>query len=98
MTRSAAAELSSWGIRVNAVCPGTTKTPIRHFPRRRPLRQNSRTPQRARCSIAEPAEIAEAVVFCRRTAPVTSRHTVDRRRWAHWCARWSIGVASQKPS
>ena len=28
MTRSAAAELVTWGIRVNSVCPGTTRTPL----------------------------------------------------------------------
>jgi NAD(P)-dependent dehydrogenase (short-subunit alcohol dehydrogenase family) len=28
MTRSAAAELAPWGVRVNAVCPGTTRTPM----------------------------------------------------------------------
>jgi NAD(P)-dependent dehydrogenase (short-subunit alcohol dehydrogenase family) len=76
MTRSAAAELSSWGIRVNAVCPGTTKTPmfLAEFDGaadpEAELADNAASVAMQR--IAEPAETAEAVVFCCRTEPDTS--------------------------
>lgn len=67
MTRSAAAELSSWGIRVNSVCPGTTKTPmfLAEFDGaadpEAELADNAASVAMQR--IAEPAEIAEVVAF-----------------------------------
>ena len=67
MTRSAAAELCSWGIRVNSVCPGTTKTPMflaefdgAEDPEAE-FAENAASVAMQR--IAEPAEIAEVVVF-----------------------------------
>jgi NAD(P)-dependent dehydrogenase (short-subunit alcohol dehydrogenase family) len=67
MTRSAAAELASWGIRVNSVCPGTTETPmfLAEFDDvedpQAELADNEASVALQR--IAKPAEIAEAVVF-----------------------------------
>ena len=67
MTRSAAAELVSWGIRVNSVCPGTTRTPLLMVEF-----EDSADPDAEIAEIAssvaagrfgEPREIAEAVVF-----------------------------------
>lgn len=67
MTRSAAAELVSWGIRVNSVCPGTTRTPLLMVEF-----EDSADPEAEIAEIAssvavgrfgEPQEIAEAVVF-----------------------------------
>ena len=67
MTRSAAAELVSWGIRVNSVCPGTTRTPLLMVEF-----EDSADPDAEIAEIAssvaagrfgEPQEIAEAVVF-----------------------------------
>ncbi|MGB8404469.1 MAG: SDR family NAD(P)-dependent oxidoreductase [Mycobacterium sp.] len=67
MTRSAAAELVSWGIRVNSVCPGTTRTPLLMVEF-----EDSPDPDAEIAEISssvaagrfgEPQEIAEAVVF-----------------------------------
>ena len=58
MTKAAALELASNGIRVNSVCPGDTDTPL--------LRANSTAlpPESSRFGRwADPAEIAAAVVF-----------------------------------
>ena len=67
MTRSAAAELVSWGIRVNSVCPGTTRTPLLMVEFEDAPTPTPRSPTIASSVAAgrfgEPQEIAEAVVF-----------------------------------
>ncbi|HET7666773.1 MAG TPA: SDR family oxidoreductase [Mycobacterium sp.] len=99
MTRSAAAELCSWGIRVNAVCPGTTKTPLllAEFDgaadREAELADNAASVAMQR--FAEPDEIAEAVVFLlsQRAGYVVGTHlVVDGGRTACVSAG-SIGVS-----
>lgn len=87
MTRAAAAELASWGIRVNAVCPGTTRTPmfLREFDGaadpEAELADNAASVAMRR--IADPAEIAESVLFLLsgRASYITGTHlTVDGGR------------------
>jgi NAD(P)-dependent dehydrogenase (short-subunit alcohol dehydrogenase family) len=67
MSRALAGELAAWGIRVNAICPGITDTPLFHAEfhdnpdPEAEIAENERSVAMGR--IGTPAEIAEAVVF-----------------------------------
>jgi NAD(P)-dependent dehydrogenase (short-subunit alcohol dehydrogenase family) len=82
LTRALALELAPRGVRVNAVCPGDTETPMLAFQAERygggdpeAYRANllGKYPQRGRARFARPEEIAEAVFYLASpaAAPVT---------------------------
>ncbi len=104
MTRSAAAELASWGIRVNSICPGTTRTPmfLAEFDGvadpEAELADNAASVAMQR--IADPAEIAEAVVFLlsHRAGYITGAHLVADGGRTTCVAAGSIGVATSSPT
>jgi NAD(P)-dependent dehydrogenase (short-subunit alcohol dehydrogenase family) len=64
LTKAAAQEYAAHGIRVNAVLPGTTRTPmIEGFIAANPAMEKLVTRGVARGSLGEPTEVAEAVVW-----------------------------------
>ena len=101
MTRSAAAELASWSIRVNAVCPGTTKTPmfLAEFDGvddpEAELADNAASVAMKR--IGEPAEIAEAVVFLlsHRAGYITGTNLIADGGRTSCVPAGSVGVATR---
>ncbi|RDH76311.1 SDR family NAD(P)-dependent oxidoreductase [Mycolicibacterium moriokaense] len=101
MTRSAAAELASWGIRVNAVCPGTTKTPmfLAEFDCASDpvaeLAENAASVAMQR--IATPSEIGEAVAFLLsdRASYITGTHLIADGGRTTCMPAGSIGVAAE---
>lgn len=102
MTRSAAAELASWGVRVNAVCPGTTRTPmfLREFEGAADpaaeLAENEASVAVGR--IADPREIAQAVLFLLsdRANYVTGTQLVVDGGRTGCVAAGSIGVSAAR--
>lgn len=67
LTKTLAVELGEHGIRVNAICPGSTKSPpLEHFIQSKDDPEAARaamTSQHALDKLAEPREIANCVVF-----------------------------------
>jgi NAD(P)-dependent dehydrogenase (short-subunit alcohol dehydrogenase family) len=82
LVRSAAAELATTGVTVNAVCPAYVDTPMTDHTIAGIVARTGRTPERARSIIEHkqpigrlvtPDEVAEAVWFCVANAAVTGQ-------------------------
>ena len=64
LTKTAAAEYATRGIRVNAVCPGGIRTPaIEHYFEHMPEIRDATVGAHAMNRLAEPEEIAEAILW-----------------------------------
>jgi len=63
LTRSAAAECGTQGIRVNVVCPGAVDTPMMQSAMRESSQIQSAVASRPMARIADPVEIAEAAAW-----------------------------------
>lgn len=63
LTKTMAAEWAAQGIRVNAVCPGLTRTPINEAARKDPELMKTLTKNIPLGRIAEPYEIAAVMLF-----------------------------------
>jgi len=76
LTKSAALEYAQSGIRVNAVCPGATLTPmVRQILAARPDMEETFKTEHPLGRIAEPKEIAEAVIWlCSDAASFVTGH------------------------
>ena len=64
MTKSAALEYAAQGLRINAVCPGSTRTPMAGFEQGHDQAADESSKQFSpNGRVAEPAEMADAILF-----------------------------------
>jgi len=92
MTKAAAAEAAPEQVRVNAICPGATRTPILTHLLEAGISEDMLAEMAAQKRLAEPKEIAAAA--CRLLSDAASYKTgaaMPDTIWVSGCTNWYIG-------